>query len=437
MYNLSKYSIITENENKLLLYSTLSRELLTLPLSYREFLKPFKSEEFSNSEIEHLLLKQFLYTDKEFDVLQEYKEHQLKIESDVYEIQITPSANCQLGCDYCGQSHTNERFEEALDDKLIAYIEKKIKTTKCKTLIVQWYGGEPLTSIYAIERLSNKIIELCQNNGIGYTSNIVTNGLLLSLRNFQKLLDLKIVEYQITIDGDKEEHDNRRFFKNKKGSFDKIYNNVKAICENKFVTELEYNLNIRCNIDKRNALALWRLMDLFEKDKIQDKINLYIKAVHNWENDASLLCLSVDEFAKFEIDFLSRKILKNYKNYTALLPPRMYTTCMATSNGTMELIDIKGNIFNCNEMPFIERLEKFALGNIKSEEIKKDKYGLDNWFEKVEKREHSNCIDCSLLPVCGGYCPKHWIDGNKNVCPSIKHNIKEVIELKYLISQKD
>jgi len=39
------------------------------------------------------------------------------------------------------------------------------------------------------------------------------------------------------------------------------------------------------------------------------------------------------------------------------------------------------------------------------------------------------------LEVCRGYCPKHWIDGNKDVCPSIKYNIKELLQLKYLLTQ--
>lgn len=54
---------------------------------------------------------------------------------------------------------------------------------------------------------------------------------------------------------------------------------------------------------------------------------------------------------------------------------------------------------------------------------------------RITDNTHSNCSNCALLPVCGGYCPKHWIDGNKDVCPSIKHNIKDLLQLKYLLTQ--
>lgn len=211
---------------------------------------------------------------------------------------------------------------------------------------------------------------------------MVTNGVVLSKSTFQRLLDINIFEFQITLDGEEKVHNKRRFFKNGNGSFNKIYNNIKSICNTKY--KEQYSFNIRVNIDKRNEKSLWLLMDKLEQDGLNDKINIYIKPVHNWENEASLLCLSTEEFAKYEIDFYSRKILNNYKNASALLPPRLFTTCMATSNGTMELVDIKGNLFNCNEMPFIERLEKFALGNVSNSNVNPDLYELDKWYDKVE-----------------------------------------------------
>jgi len=344
MLKLSKYCITSEYDDKLLLYSTLSLAFFTFPLKLQDSIKPFNEKSFTAKEVDFLLKNQFIYKDVEIDIIEEFKENQSKTESDVYEIQITPSASCQLGCDYCGQEHYNEKLEQNIDTDLLRHIENKIKLTKCSLLIVQWYGGEPLTALTTVERLSNKIISLCKIYNISYKANMVTNGVVLSKSTFQRLLDVNIFDFQITLDGEKKEHNKRRFFKNGKGSFNKIYNNIKNICNSRY--KEQYFFNIRVNIDKRNENSLWLLMDKLEQDGLNDKISLYIKPVHNWENDASLLCLSTEEFAKYEIDFYSRKILNNYKNASALFPPRLFTTCMATSNGIMELVDIKGNLFN-------------------------------------------------------------------------------------------
>ncbi len=173
-------------------------------------------------------------------------------------------------------------------------------------------------------------------------------------------------------------------------------------------------------------------MDLIEQHQIQDKIVFYTKDVHPWENDAHLLSLSKEDYSRFEIDFLSRKILKKYKNYNTLLPPIIQTTCMATSNGKSELVDVNGNLFTCNEFPYIERLLEYSVGNIFEGKTKQETYGLETWYEKIEQNYNNKCLSCNLLPICGGHCPKHWIDKKHLACPSIKFNIEDKVKLQYL-----
>lgn len=108
---------------------------------------------------------------------------------------------------------------------------------------------------------------------------------------------------------------------------------------------------------------------------------------------------------------------------------------MATTSGVSELIDIKGNVFNCTEMPFIDKLKKYSLRNIVEVESKEDSYGLESWYDFVEEGTYSDCKNCNLLPICGGYCPKHWIDKHNKPCPSFKSNIEQRVQLKYLLAQ--
>ncbi len=71
-----------------------------------------------------------------------------------------------------------------------------------------------------------KIIEYCNRHNIYYVSSITTNGYLLTYATAKKLSNLKVHSCQLTIDGPKHIHDNRRKLTSGAGSFDKIFQNL-------------------------------------------------------------------------------------------------------------------------------------------------------------------------------------------------------------------
>lgn len=312
MYNLSKYIVRTRYEDKFLIYSTLTDTLLTFPLSYESKFCNFDSRDFNYVEINELKKAKIIHNDSEEDIVASFKNYQKRGLSDTVELIITPSATCQLGCDYCGQTHTKDKILPELDTPILENLKNKITNTRCKNVFVQWYGGEPLTGYSHIIRLSKKIMELAENRKLGYSSHIITNGLSLTLNVFEELLKYNITSFQITLDGNQDEHDKRRYLKNKKGSFDKIFNNIISICNSKLFNPKRHIINIRCNIDNRNSKNLWDLMQLIEDNGLHKKVKLYIKPVHKWENDADKYSLEKKYFSEFEIEFFSRKLLKEY-----------------------------------------------------------------------------------------------------------------------------
>lgn len=67
-----------------------------------------------------------------------------------------------------------------------------------------------------------------------------------------------ITQAEITLDGTADIHDNRRFTKNFKPSFNIILNNIKSICSDSSLNNLQ--INIRCNVDKSNYLDVINLI---------------------------------------------------------------------------------------------------------------------------------------------------------------------------------
>ena len=63
--------------------------------------------------------------------------------------------------------------------------------------------------------------------------------------------------------------------------------------------------------------------------------------------------------------------------------------------------------------------------------IKAERY-LGDWNDLIQNDASLPCNTCTMLPVCGGACPKSWQEGNA-ACPSNKFNIKEKLALNYKI----
>jgi uncharacterized protein len=53
--------------------------------------------------------------------------------------------------------------------------------------------------------------------------------------------------------------------------------------------------------------------------------------------------------------------------------------------------------------------------------------GYDDWYDRVEAGR-APCAKCPLLPVCGGACPKLWLEGH-TPCPSLRFNWDERLDL--------
>lgn len=155
---------------------------------------------------------------------------------------IQPTGNCQLGCFYCGQSHTNIKMSDITVGKVYDRITDTIKREGYESLFITWYGGEPLLALNSIESLSRKLITFCQENGISYNADIITNGILLKKNTFRKLIDCSVKSFQITLDGTKCFHDNRRMTKGGKCSFDVIMKNITECVEENVVLYIFYNL---------------------------------------------------------------------------------------------------------------------------------------------------------------------------------------------------
>lgn len=432
IYNIEIESFNDYSES--LIYNTASG--IVLKLNKSDFNNYFNSNfnSFNTGKLNYLIENGIILEEKTNELEKLISENKEFIKnSKNYNLIIAPSSNCQMGCDYCGQKHTSNKLNSKLEEQLINRINKVVNEYTLDTLSLTWYGGEPLIALNSIKKIIPEIRKIKKITSINQT--IITNGVLLSTKVFNDLNNLGVFNYQITIDGDEKVHNERRPLKNTSNSFKIIYTNLMNIFNLDFFDETKHNINIRINVDKRNLTSVKTLLNKMAEDGFHKFINVSIAPVHSWENELNDIIEEKSVIAEVEIDLL---IFMHKLGYNLnLIPNRVKNTCIMTSKAG-ELIDAFGNIYNCTEAPYTPKImtdKKYLIGNLKQDIINQNNH-LSNWFDIIEKNNEVPCTSCNLLPICGGACPKKWIDDKESPCPTFKHNIKDIVVLNYIKQQE-
>lgn len=444
-YKLSYYVIITDpiiNNKFQIVYSTRTTSKVLLNIEVVSNIRNNNFDLVSSETFLQLINLKIIVDKNENELKNIVLNNNIAIDNndELYYV-IQPSADCQLGCNYCGQIHTKKSINNTLYDKICDRITGKLdKSNNYKKLKLGWFGGEPLMGLTKIKQLTPKLKEIANQYNCSYSASMTTNGLSLKKNIFFDLSrNYDVKEFDITLDGSKESHDNRRHTKTGEKTFDIILNNISDILNDIDYKSSDAKIIIRSNIDKRNKESIFELIDILEEKDILKKIHaFYIAPIHSWGNDAHLMSLSKEEYAKLEMDFYI-KLLEKGKAFSSLLPNSLkQIVCLAVQKDG-ELIDSSGDIYNCTEISQVPEYEKdvniYKIDNLNNtnEPFLKER-PLSNWNNDVLEGKFP-CSTCSILPICGGACPKLWYE-NISPCPILKYNIKDRLIFDFHVDYK-
>ncbi|ADX86342.1 radical SAM protein [Saccharolobus islandicus] len=162
------------------------------------------------------------------------------------------SEQCNFRCFYCYERFSNNKLND-LDQRIIKFIHKLVNDYDIHSIVMSFFGGEPM--LYY-----DKIIKIMEyNNSIVNTyGDMTTNGYLLSIEKFEKLVKLNVREYQITFDGYKDYHDKFRVTVGKTPTFDRIFKNIISYKN----VKSDFKVKIRIHIHKNNSSSVKKLIDL-------------------------------------------------------------------------------------------------------------------------------------------------------------------------------
>ncbi|QHT70030.1 SPASM domain-containing protein [Rhodocytophaga rosea] len=432
-WKLSHYLIVSDpiiNDRFQILYSTRTAQRLLLSTTVVENILKNNLTAVSEEIIAKLVSFEILVPSEEDELNTVINRNTTAIAQDdtLYYV-IQPTAQCQLGCNYCGQKHTSTYLQEELDIRILQRIEQKLQNQVYTHLAIGWFGAEPLLGAKQIERLSASLYTLAQTYGCTYGAKVVTNGLNLKLPLFRKLLECHIQTIEITLDGSARFHDQRRHTKSGHSTFDIIFNNLQRVLALEDFESLGIQINIRCNVDVNNYEGVPELIELVSSHKLLSRINkFYFAPIHDWGNDAHLLALSKDEFAKMETGWLIALHQKGFIRNQ--VPTETHPIVCLSLQREAEVIDAKGNVYNCTEVPYVPAYEnsEYLIENLTQPDIKAaSPRSFSQWNQEILAGQFP-CHGCKILPICGGACPKSWHE-QVSPCPSIKFNIKDRLVL--------
>ncbi len=304
-------------------------------------------------------------------------------------------------------------------NRLIRLLERKAPLFK--VLNIGWFGGEPLMAMKTISELSRVILELKAKYGFEYRNHLTTNGFFLTPKNIDRLLSMNISNFQVTLDGYREEHDKRKKLKNGGGTFETIFRNLQYLSK----LQHDYKLSVRVNFDAGNInsirILIVELKRIFEGNK---NFEIFFRPTSNWGGQNKLEefeLIQKSDISKYQKEFLNLFYGDSSKYYE--FPKLNSYVCYAALPHCF-IVGSDASLYKCT-IHF--RSEKNKVGYIDEHgNIKIDVSKTSQWISSGDNEV--NCLDCKLLPACRGKsCPASKVMFNFLKCNPAKNEILEAL----------
>ena len=296
-----------------------------------------------------------------------------------------------MRCKYCYETFKPNFMDTKVAIEACEWALKRRKR-KEKPFHFDIFGGEPLLNFDVVYEVLKFYSGRSDVRFILFTNGSVWNDRLLEL-----VKDKNYCVIQISIDGAKETQDLQRPFTDGKGSFDKVFANLKRL-----QSELNYDVPIKPVLSPSRVKYLiedvgflvdegFRLLghSLLREDIADEK----------WTDEV----FELYEQKLYELADYYEGLFKNKKSVvlSILMDPilsiikKVNVACWAGRTGVA--VDSKGDIWPCARF----RENGDLMGNI----YRPFKYDLETY--PFEQRNYKNlvCTECSLEGCCAGGCP--------------------------------
>jgi uncharacterized protein len=346
------------------------------------------------------------------------------------------SYNCNLACKYCYQHEHRPGKSSALitPQALDSFVERNLGELFPGHNCANWsfYGGEPFlpANLPTIRR------------ALEYSSRWGTHAKAIS--NCTRVHEMpeifgrgpgKVGWVQVSLDGDRAEHDSSRVPASGEPTFDRIIANISLLAE------LGVQVSIRLNLDRRKAPGMLRLLQYLKEKKITSSpnVSVYAAALHDniAEVDSSDF-MDVSELAArvFELGIdLEHPLSMRANDMSKLMGSDKAVGlnktffCMQTPQRSV-VLDPFGDVYACFEEAGYPQY-RIARATPQGTEF----FAMREKYCSKHVANMPDCLQCTVALACGGQCGvtnrRKTGDPLKPDCADIRRVILESLKLAY------
>lgn len=396
-YKQSHYNFTVPYNNKKLIFNALSGAIFSVTdEEYTQvFSKYIKNINLLKEEIPclfHFLEKNgFVVSNKinEYEIIT-FRNTKSIFLNNHYRLVVIPTLNCNFKCWYCYEEHYEEIMSNETIEAVKNHINNVVTKNKIPSLMLDWYGGEPLLCFEnIIYPIAKYCMSRCKRNNVIFNHMITTNGYLID-KYIEQIKEINLTNFQITLDGTEEKHNKVRNI-NGKGTFNKIISNIILLCDNIDNAHITLRINYDNNTLNGNISEILKLIPEKHRNKITPNLqrvwqtinkrkkqnNNVINLRNNWMNLKYNNGVSTNAFKLF--------------NSNRCYVDRFYHT----------EINYDGKVFKCTARDFSDEQ---SVGTLKFDGKIEWKSGLLEKMYSKPTFENRMCKECKVLPLCAGPC---------------------------------
>jgi uncharacterized protein len=352
---------------------------------------------------------------------------------------------CNFACPYCFEEHRNEHMSRATADAVFGFMQEQLGAARAQSVFVNWFGGEPLLNVDVLCHLSERVRAESERIGARYQSLVITNGALLARPVAERLRAAGTTQAQVTLDGPREIHDERRPFKGGQASFDRIVANLREVHD-------LIQLTIRINVDQGNLGHIGALVRVLKAEGLLDgphAATIYASKVTAYTEQAQMVWEPLQQRA---LASLSDPIDRELASLGLPVPRKTSPLVRGTKRGGCSamhhnsfVIGPKGHLFKCELGIHDPREAVGTLGEaaaapapapdsrpLRRLPVVRQEVGTKahDW-NGYNPFDNEKCSGCQFVPMCKGGCPKRVLEDDtpfmQETCDYWDHNIRRLV----------
>ncbi len=400
---LSKFNTKVPYKGKIIYHNSLTEKFLLLEPLLMDLIEAAKNEK-NVSELENVhpelyraLLSEGFVVSNDEDELQKVRNliNEVDHNDEQYSLMILPTMNCNFKCWYCYETHIKgSKTSETNILRIQRHISNKFDTLKeLKRFELSFFGGEPLLYYKdVILPIISYTFNKASQKGVYLHIHFTSNGFLIDDEMVKDLVKYEVNSFQITLDGYGKDHNDVRYVSKSRGSFGVIIENIKKLARNNI------NVTLRINYTQKNIDGLPGIFNEFDDLTPEEKALITLDMQKVWqEENIEGLYQKEDAFRTAANDFgFSRRPASSINT--------VRNSCYADKKN-QAVINYNGDVYKCNARDFTKENKEGVLndnGEVEWEDQFKNRMQI--------KMTNKPCLDCSILPICGGGCSQYAME---------------------------